>query len=137
MKINFHMSLVVIYITLNFKPLKKCMNFWVPSIACLNLTLLYINYRTNVFIPVVRKKDSWYYSTSKNNKLVSSSFSRDSLLVYFSNIYHHFVSLLYSSLSFIFEAYILPSRVNISRVSCLFFKSTYSLREESISVKSN
>ena len=40
---------------LNVKPLKKCVYFWVPSIACPNLTSLYINYMTNGFVSVVKK----------------------------------------------------------------------------------
>ena len=51
-----HILLIVIYATLNVKPLKKCMYFWVSSISCPNLTLLYINYMTNGFVPVVPKR---------------------------------------------------------------------------------
>ena len=52
----FSYTLVVIYVTLNVKPPKKCMYFWVPIIACPKLTSLYINYTTNEFVPVVRKR---------------------------------------------------------------------------------
>ena len=59
----FHILLVVICITLNVKPLKKCMYFWIPRITCTKLTFLYINYRTNGFVPVV-----WKMIVTNNSK---------------------------------------------------------------------
>ena len=51
----FHIILVVIYMTIDVKTLKKCMYFWVPNISCTKFTSLYINCTTNRFLPVVRK----------------------------------------------------------------------------------
>ena len=133
MKTIFLIFLVVIYVTLNGKPLKKCMYFWVPIIACPNLTSLYINYTTNRFVPVVRKRIldimlPLITSSLRESYLVNS-------LVYFSSLHHRLTSLFHSSLLYIFHAYILASRVYFSWISCIFFKPTSSLRE-SILVKS-
>ena len=48
--------MLVIFVTLNIKPIKKCVYFWVPIIYCTKLKLLYINHTTNGFVPVVQKR---------------------------------------------------------------------------------
>ena len=84
------------------------MYFWVPIIACTHLTLLYINYTTNIFVPVVRKR-----------------ILDIMLLLRTSSLREFFKSIILS----IFQSYILASRVNFSRVSCIFFEPTSSLHE--------
>ena len=106
----FHIISVYIYVTLNVKPLKKCMYFWVSRIACTSSTLLYINYTTNGFVPVVWKSIIWCYASSKNILSLWVYFSRVSCLffeptsslleyilvkslVYFWSLYPRFTSL--------------------------------------------
>ena len=117
--------------------LEKCMYFWVPSIACTNLTSLYINYTTNGFVPVVQKMildvmlpvrtsllcesflvESLVYLSSLHPRFVS--LFQSGLLYIFSSRHPCLTSLFQSSLLYIFQAYILASRVYFNRVSCLF-----------------
>ena len=100
--------------SLNVKPLKKCMYFWVPSIACPKLTSLCINYTTNGFVPVVRKS-ILYIMLPVRTSSIRKSILVDSL-VYFSSLHPRFASIFQSSLLSIFQAYILASRVYFSRV---------------------
>ena len=120
MRVNYSLNIqhffFVIYVTLNVKPPKKCMYIWFSSIACPKFTSLYINYMTNIFVLVVQKKDSWYYDSSKKNKLVKSTLSRGASLVYF-------------------WAYILGLWVYLSQIYCLLLHPTSSICE-SILVKS-
>ena len=78
----FHLPLFIFYVILNVKALNKCMYFWVTSIACPNLALLYIHYKTNVFVPVARKRvpgimlpvrTSWLRESFSVKSLVCSS----------------------------------------------------------------
>ena len=114
LKTILHVLLVVIYVTLGVKTLKKCMYIWVTSIGCPKLTSLYINYTTNGFVPVVQKYIIYIILPVRTSSL------HKSILV---------ESLVY------FWAYILASRVYFSRVDCLFFEPT-SLICEYILVKS-
>ena len=124
----FHMILVVIYVTLNVKPLKKCMYFWVPSIDCPRWTPVYINYMANRFVSVVWKRIIDIMIPVKIINYSSLlSLDRDALLVYFSSLHPRFVSLFQLSLLSDFKAYILALWVYFSRLSCLFFKPTSSL----------
>ena len=97
----FCIFLVAIYMTLNVKPLRKCMQFWVHIISYHKLTSLYINYTTNVFLPVVHAS-----------------------IVYFSILHLYFVSLFWLSFLSMFQAQILALRVHFIPVSCLFFDPT-------------
>ena len=121
----FHILLVVICITLNVKPLKKCMYLWVPSIVCPKLTSLYINYMTNGFVPVVQKRilDIFSWVSCLFFKHTSSIFEYILVesLIYFLSVHPRFASLFKSSFLSIFWSYILDLRVYFSRVSCLFF----------------
>ena len=127
LKTIFHILLVVIYVILNFKPLQKCMYFWVPRIACTKLTLLYINYTTNGFVPVVQKRILDIILPARTSSLREYILVKS--LVYFSGLHPRFASIFQSIVLSIFQAYILALQVYFSRVSCLFSKPTSSLRE--------
>ena len=86
------------------------MYFWITSIACPKLSSLYTNYTTIRFFPVVRK---WILDIMLPLRIINQS----SILS---------LEMLCES---IFRTYILDLRVYFSRVSCLFFKPTSSLRE--------
>ena len=87
----FHILLVVVYVNLNVKPLKKFKKFWVPSISCLQLTLLYINYMTKKFIPVVRKSILGIMLPVRTSSLCESILVES--LVYFSSLHPRFANL--------------------------------------------
>ena len=75
----------------NVKALKKCMYFWVPIISCSNLTLLYINPKTNGIVPVVQTSILDIILLVKSS-LLCEYFLVESL-VYFSILHHRFTSL--------------------------------------------
>ena len=110
MKNEFHIILVVIYVTLHVKPLKKCIYFWVPIIACPKLTFF-------LSITQLTYSYQWFQRMILDIILPLGSMNKSSLL-----------SLEILSFS-IFWAYILVLRVYFSQVSCLFFKPTSSLCE--------
>ena len=104
----FCIFLVAIYVNLNVKPLKKCMYCWEPIITHPKLTLLYINYTTNVFVPVVNASLCFLRSYIVASKIYFFWFSclffkpisllRESILfkslVYFSILHPRFASVL-------------------------------------------
>ena len=116
MKIFFHIILVVIYVTLNDKPLKKCMYFWVPSIECPKFTSLYMNFTTKRIMLVLQKSilDNIIPFIRKNKW---SLLSLEMVHLY------------------VFWAYILSLWVYLSQLYCLFFNRTY-LHRKSTEVKS-
>ena len=144
-KTSFRIHSVVIYVTLSVKLLKKFLYSWVPRIACTKLLSLYINYTTNGFISVIRKRILYTMLPVRTSPL------RESIvvdyLVYFSSLHILFASLFKSKLfsifqafvltswyyfirvTFFFRSYIIASWVYLSQGSCLFFKPTSSLRE--------
>ena len=110
------------------------MSFWVPHISCHSLTSLYINYMTNGFVPVVRKRILYIMLLVRTPSLRESTLVKS--LVYFSSLHPRFTSLFQLIPLYIFQAHILASQVHFIRVSCLFFDPTSSLLE-SITVESN
>ena len=127
LKTIFLILLVIIYVNLNIKPLKKCVYFWVPIIVCPNLTSLYIHYTTNGFVPVVRKMILHIMFPVRTSSILKYILVQP--LVYFSILNPCFASLFQSSILSIFLTYILALRVYFSPVSCLFFDFTSSLCE--------
>ena len=105
--VNFYLVFLILIITLIwraifctllvvmrmclFKPLKRCMYFWFPRIACINITLLYINYTTNGFLPVVQKRILDIMLPGRTS-LLRESFLVGSL-VYISSLYPRFANL--------------------------------------------
>ena len=128
--------------TLTVKPLKNFTYFWVRSIACPKLTSNYINYTTNVFVPVV-----WKRILDIMLPVITSSLCESILVKYlfhFSILHPRFASIFYSILLYIFQASLLHESILVeslvyfsilhpcftslfSRVSCLFFNPTYTL----------
>ena len=96
LKTIFRILLVLIYFTLNVKPLKQCMYFWIHSISCPKLTSLYINYTTNGFVPVVQER-ILDIMLPKRTSSPREYFLVESL-VYFSSINPRFATLFYSNI---------------------------------------
>ena len=105
------------------------MYLWVPIIACPKLTLLYINYTTNIFVPVLRKRildimlpvSRIIQSILLSEMLRLFNFFRSYILALrlffsrvsciFSSLHPRFASLFQSSILSIFQSYILTQLV--------------------------
>ena len=100
--------------TLNVKPLKKVMYFWLPRIAYPKLTPLCINYKTNALISVLQKRILYIMLPVRTSSLC------ESILVesFFFLLCPHtcFVILFKSSLLYFYLVCILSKRVCFSRV---------------------
>ena len=98
----FSYNLVVIYVSLNAKPLKECMYFWLSTIACTKLNLLYIHYTNNGLIPVVQKRIIYIMVRVRRINL--------SIILFLEIIFLSIFQAYTLALRVYFKAYILDSR---------------------------